>query len=70
MEPVTWVLGGVALAAVTTVINKGINGRRNVSDKQCDERRESFKELQEVHFKHINKELGEIKELIKNGGSS
>jgi len=70
MEPITWILGGIALTAITTAVNRGVNGRKNVSDKQCEERRESFKELQEVHFEHVNKELKEIKELIKNGGSS
>ena len=83
MEPVTWVLGGIAISAITAGITKSFGNRDvnkkmgdKVDDDTCGERREACVNLNEMHFKNIEGKIdtliigeGEIKKLVieRNG---
>ena len=73
MEPVTWVLGGIAIAAVSAGVAKGFSSRdiresmkKKVSDVTCGERREACVNLNEMHFNNIETKIDNLAKGIEN----
>ena len=68
MEPITWALGSIAIAAITAGVTRSLSNnklRDKVDDKLCNERREACVNLNESHFKDLGKQIEGIAENVK-----
>ena len=63
MEPITWVLGCIAISAITIGVTKSLNNNKlkyKVDNNTCNERRMACGDLNKMHFETLESKIDNI----------
>ena len=64
MEPITWVFGGIAVAAISGAIGRGFNNKNNVKETICKERMGGLTLLLTEKIDNLAKDIKDIKKAV------
>ena len=64
MDPITWILGGITVAAISSVVTNTVGSKNKVSDKICGERRESCSTLIHQDIQYVKDTVERIEKKV------